>query len=285
MQAQAFQTRQTMHTGTFEVFHYYDAQPSRVALHHHDFYEIYFFESDTAEFRVEGKTYRLQNEDLLLINPMELHQPLVEAGRDYERIVLWINKAYLDSYSKEGIDLARCFDPALPSHVNLLRATPAGKRAIGAHLRKLADEAYSDSYGSPIYAQALFLQLMVELNRLAGQPLQRVLPQHTGGDLTSRVLSYIGAHYAEDLSLDLLAEQFFVSKYHLSHAFSQSVGTGVYRYIILKRLLMAKQMLLEGQMPGTVSRSCGFPDYASFYRAFRAEYGAGPKAYMKRTDA
>lgn len=282
MRAQTFQTRQTMHNSTFEVFHYHDAQPARVELHHHDFYEVYFFQSDTAEYRVEGKTYRLQYKDLLLINPQELHQPVVEAGRDYERIVLWIDRAYLDSFSGEGMDLARCFDPALPTHTNLLRAAPSGKRAIEAHLMKLAAEAYGDAYGSRVYAQALFLQFMVELNRLAMQQAQKVMPQHPGGELPSRALSYIGAHYAEELSLGLIAERLFVSKYHLSHAFSRSVGTSVYRYITLKRLQMAKQMLQEGQAPGAVSRSCGFADYASFYRAFRAEYGAGPREYCKR---
>ena len=75
-----------------------------------------------------------------------------------------------------------------------------------------------------------------------------------------------------------------MSKYHLSHTFTATVGTSVYRYIILKRLLMAKQMLQEGHPPGTVSRGCGFPDYASFYRAFRAEYGAAPKDFQNRAE-
>ena len=56
-QTQSFQTRQNMEKNTFEVFRYRDPKPEGVAVHHHDFYEIYFFLSGEVEYRVEGKTY------------------------------------------------------------------------------------------------------------------------------------------------------------------------------------------------------------------------------------
>jgi len=68
-----------------------------------------------------------------------------------------------------------------------------------------------------------------------------------------------------------------VSKYHLSHEFSSIVGTSVYRYIMLKRLLIAKQMLSSGISPGAVCINCGFGDYANFFRAFKAQYGISPR--------
>ena len=71
-----------------------------------------------------------------------------------------------------------------------------------------------------------------------------------------------------------------MSKYHLSHEFSRVVGTGVYRYIMLKRLLIARQMLSGGVAPGTVFSSCGFGDYANFYRAFKSQYGISPRDCM-----
>ena len=96
--------------------------------------------------------------------------------------------------------------------------------------------------------------------------------------LVSKVLAYIGEHYAEEVSLESLAGQFFVSKYHLSHEFSRTVGVGVYRYLTLKRLLIAKQLMDDGVPPGDVYAACGFRDYTNFYRAFKAEYGISPRA-------
>ena len=54
--------------------------------------------------------------------------------------------------------------------------------------------------------------------------------------LTENVIEYIDQHYADPLTIDQLAEQFFVSKYHLMHEFSQKTGTSFYRYLMQQRL-------------------------------------------------
>ena len=92
-------------------------------------------------------------------------------------------------------------------------------------------------------------------------------------------MQYIGEHLGSPLSLEEIAGQLFVSKYHLSHAFSAEVGVSVYRYILLRRLLMARQLLTAGEPAGQVCRSCGFSDYTSFYRAFKSEYGISPREF------
>lgn len=280
---QRFDPRQNMRSQTFEIFHYQDSRPDSVEMHHHDFYEVYFFLSGDAEYRVEGRIYRLESGDLLLINPLELHQPMAQPGSVCERFVLWINKAYLESLSAGEVSLSRCFDTGLPTHTNLLHPSNAQRADIMTRLSALVRESYGGDYGSNIYAQGLLIQFMVELNRIA---MRRNADGLNGGEteedssLVSRVAEYIGEHYSDDLTLDGLARRFFVSKYHLSHEFSRVVGTSVYRYIMLKRLLNARQMLSEGMAPGVVFASCGFGDYANFYRAFKSKYGISPRDCM-----
>ena len=101
-------------------------------------------------------------------------------------------------------------------------------------------------------------------------------------ELVSRVLAYISEHYSEKITLQNLADRFYVSKYHLSHEFSAKVGTSVYRYIILKRLLSAREQIADGVPPSEVYQTCGFQDYANFYRAFKTEYGISPKEFGQR---
>ena len=121
---------------------------------------------------------------------------------------------------------------------------------------------------------------MVQLNRIAlhTQPQQE---ETAVSNLVDQVLHYIGRHINEELTLDGLAERFFVSKYHLSHTFTREVGVSLHRYIILRRLLMARQLLAAGVPAGQVSSACGFSDYTGFYRAFKAEYGISPAQYRK----
>lgn len=79
--SQKFIPRQHMRTETFEVFHFRDTALEPVAIHQHDFYEVYFFLEGQVEYRVEGRAYCMAPGDLLLINPMEFHQPVIRSGK------------------------------------------------------------------------------------------------------------------------------------------------------------------------------------------------------------
>lgn len=277
---QRFDPRQIMHRRTFEIFHYKSPRQGNVAIHHHDFYEVYFFMGGKVEYRVEGRVYHLAPGDLLLISPMELHQAFVEPdGTLYERIVLWIDRGYLERFSTPEADLARCFDLSLPTHTNLVHLSPSQRADMARWLGELVRENYSSEYAAGACSEGLFLQLMAKLNRLVLHASEKSEEDEENVPLVSRVLGYIGEHYNEDLTLDGLAGQFYISKYHLSHEFRRIVGTSVHKYLLLKRLLIAKQMLSEGSSPGEVFGACGFGDYTSFYRAFKAQYGVSPREY------
>ena len=269
---QAFNPRQSMRRADYEIFHYQDPKMQEVPLHHHDFYEVYCFLSGDVSYLVEGRSYTLQPNDILLISPMELHRPMVAPDKAYERIVLWIDRDYLDRLSG-GAAIKRCFGRGN----NLFSCDGT---AIPSLVRHLVREDQSGRSASDMYAEGLFLQLMAEIIRLTEEH-----PSDENGDgespLVSQVLHYIGEHFREELRLEDLAARFFVSKYYLAHIFRQNVGTSVYHYIQLKRLQHARQLLSEKRSPGEVCQACGFQDYANFYRAFRQIYGLSPQAAME----
>lgn len=278
---QKFDPRQYMKRTDFEIFYGLDDQPPDVDLHHHDFYEVYLFLKGKIEYRVEGRIYHLKPGDLLLISPMELHQLIAkEDGGVYERIVLWVNREFLERFSDGDFSLTRCFDSTMSAHTNLLQLTSGQRAEVQSRLENLVRESYGKEYGNELCASGILIQFMVELNRIALRGSGRQTAREESSPLVSQVLDYIGEHYDEDLTLEGLAQRFYVSKYHLSHEFSRVVGTGVYRYIVLKRLLIAKQMLANGIAPGVVYSNCGFRDYANFYRAFKSRYGVGPRNCM-----
>lgn len=282
---QAFDPRQNMSDSKFEVFHYRDAKFEGVPVHQHDFYEVYFFIGGSVEYSVEGRTYELKSGDLLLINPLELHQPRIAPDQqDYERIVLWINKNYLSELCFNKTSLTRCFDSSIPDHTNLLRPTKIQQTYISAMLTELINENKSDSYAVEIASEAILLRFLVELNRLTIDSSSALRKDEASSSIIPDVLEYINNHYCEKLTLNSIADEFFVSKYYLSHAFNNTVGTSVHRYIVLKRLIHAKQMLLSGIKSTTAAMNCGFNDYAGFYRAFTAEYGVTPTEFVKMNN-
>jgi AraC-like DNA-binding protein len=176
------------------------------------------------------------------------------------------------------MDLAACFDTKRPTHTNHLRPGKIQRAEFQALMEKLASEFYGDGVGSSQYAQGLLMQFLVEINRLALAGDKEPVPAEET-DLVDQVLSYIADHYTEDISLEILANIFYVSKYHLSHEFSKRVGTGIYRYIMFRRLMHARELLEGGTPPGDAYQQCGFGDYANFYRSFKSFYGVGPRDY------
>ena len=279
---QRFDARQTMRGNTFEVFRYRDAYLKEVALHHHDFYEVYFFLSGNVQYIIENRSYLLTPGDVLLISPMELHQPMFgPEHREYERIVLWIDKQFLEGFSLPGETFLTCFDTDNPNHSNLLQPEGVQRQFLTFLLEQLISEYSSREPYQEIAAMSYLAQVLILLNRLALQ--QRNEDAVSTQDSTVyNVLGYINEHYNENLTLDELANRFFISKYHLSREFQRLVGTSVHRYIVQKRLVMAKQMLSSGKPSTEVYQSCGFGDYSNFYRAFKAEYQISPKEYVRR---
>lgn len=129
------------------------------------------------------------------------------------------------------------------------RATPTccacpvpSARRCAARWTALCDLRARKDYGSDLLAQGALVELMIGLNRAADSHGD-LRPAGTSDQVVDAVLHYINEHYSESLTLDQLAEQFFISKYHLLRKFDAQVGTTVHRYILQKRLMNAKQLL------------------------------------------
>lgn len=279
IQPQHFNAKQQMRRTDFELQYKRDSSLIDVELHHHDFYEVYYLISGDVTYTIESKLYKVLPGDLLLISPRELHQVHIQAERwDYERYVLWLNPGYVSRLSSEGSDLLQALDPTRPGYRNQIRLQSPERQRVQSLLEQLYAESQETAFGWDLLPGSLLTQLLVTVNRLA----LREDVSRTNISLTSRtvaqVIDYISLNYAEPLSLDALAERFYVSKYHLSHEFQRQVGTSVYRYIQKKRLQIARHLLSQGHKPNLVYTQCGFRDYAGFYRAFRGEYGISPRA-------
>ncbi len=279
-QAGKFDPRQEMGRADFELQYKKDRYLKDVELHHHDFYELYFLIAGDVTYTIESRQYHVLPGDILLISPRELHQICIRPEmRDYERYVLWVDPQLLSKYSTAASDLTRNLDPSKPSQGNLLRVQPEEQAQIQRLFSQLWQESGTDGYGADLLRQSLLIQLLVTINRMADNADGNYQAPAHPSSAVSQVVDYINSHYSEALSLDSLAELVYVSKYHLSHEFNRQVGTSVYRYIQKKRLLIARQLLAQGSKPNEVYASCGFGDYAGFYRAFKSEYGLSPRAY------
>ena len=99
------------------------------------------------------------------------------------------------------------------------------------------------------------------------------------------VKQYIDEHYADEITLDLLAKQAFVNKFHLIHVFTEQLGVSPISYLIERRIKEAKFLLKKTYMNVTeISKAVGFSSPAFFSKRFKTSVGCTPLFYRKNGD-
>lgn len=98
-----------------------------------------------------------------------------------------------------------------------------------------------------------------------------------------RVLEYIEAHLGERLSLDVLAEEAAVSKFHFASVFSKSVGATPHRHVQHLRMAAAAGMLRDTDKSVLdIALTCGFQSASHFAATFRSHFAQSPSEYRGR---
>ena len=90
------------------------------------------------------------------------------------------------------------------------------------------------------------------------------------------IVRYLDAHLTEDISIDDLAERFYLSRFHMMRRFKEETGTTIHNYISERRLLLARDLISQGYGATDACYQCGYRSYASFSRAYGKLFGMTP---------
>ena len=141
----------------------------------------------------------------------------------------------------------------------------------------LEQELAKDEYGRVILSNGLLLRLLIEIARGMQNPQTTFAKPIVPSD--SRILEilrYIDAHLTEELSIDILAEEFFISKFHMMRLFKQETGRSIHDYLQERRLLFARDLIRQGVSATDSCFQSGFRSYSSFTRAYAKHFGTTP---------
>lgn len=266
----------------FKIFHLVDKGMTPIGFHFHDFHKILLLMKGNVSYCVEGRTYDLQADDIVFVPAGEVHRPVLHDTAIYERIIIYISKDYLNTYRTDNYDLAQCLIEAHQKQSHVLRVPAFGTTKLGQIVRELEQSLDSNEYANELYHNLLFLEFMIQLNRVAIHDGIEYLSNSSSNKKMIDVIDYLNEHLTDDLSIDFLAETFYLSRYHLMHAFKEETGYTIGNYLSTKRLLLARDRIRQGEPITNVCYECGFRNYSTFSRAYKKNFGCSPREQLSR---
>ena len=230
-------------------------------------------------FQMEWRVPEMLEMERRLIIPGDLHinpgdRPIFQRWTSSPRIlVISIEQTFIMRVMGEAFDGA---EPALQTLIGI--RDPVIEGMAVAWRRELAERGT----GGRLYIEGLGSALAVHVFRAYGDGLIRSPPiiGGLGARRLRRVVDYIEAHLAEDISLRDLAALAGLSPHHFGEAFKASTGTPPHRYLIERRIRQAKELLLGvDQSIAEIAVSLGFASHSHFTDHFRKVTGTTPSRF------
>jgi AraC-like DNA-binding protein len=99
-----------------------------------------------------------------------------------------------------------------------------------------------------------------------------------------RAREYIEAHYAENISLEQLADVAYLSPFHLVRVFHDEIGLPPHAYLTQVRIRRAKGLLARNYPLTEVAFETGFVDQSHLTKRFKRIVGVTPGQYRKNVQ-
>ena len=258
----------------FRLFHLHSPSGAKVEYHYHEFCKLLLLISGRGGYVVDGQRYLLQPGDVVLIGSRSAHRPDLEEDSSYERIIIYIDPGFLQQFATPDCSLLELFSAR---HGHVLRLREKERKIVFSLAAALEKELSGSDYGREILCSSALLRLLVEIGR--SQRREGALNPNPVTPSDPRVvewMAYLDRHLDEDLDMDLLAERFFISKFHMMRLFKAETGFTVHTYLLQRRLMAARQLIERGMLATEACYRSGFRSYSSFTRAYNKHFGTTP---------
>jgi AraC-like DNA-binding protein len=279
------------YVSSIPVIFYENRENTHYPLHWHTAVEIIMPLKGEYQVTMGGKKYRLRENDILIVPPLELHRirvpPSAKKGR---RIIVQFEATQF--FSLPG--LSSVFPGINSIHLVTPEKTPEIYRSVsGLLLDSLQEHTTRDVFGNiAIYAKMMELYVILAryYNNILvsrGTKASRLENTHDQGqEYIARlctVLDYIDRHLAEELTLDLVASVANFSKFHFERIFKAYTNLSFYQYVQRRRVERVERLLVNPELSITdAAMEAGFASITAFNRIFKKIKKCTPSEFKKR---
>lgn len=233
------------------------------APHRHDTYAIGLTLEGKQGFNYRGSLRYNEAGRCLIIHPDELHDG--QAGTD---IGMRYRVGYIDPVQIQSILGGK----ALPFIENGISDDPRLYQAVLGLLGEMDNDISGLRYQDALFDLANAMELVSDDKQQTKQSFN-----YQAAEMARQ---YIADNLEQSISLDKLEAITGRDRWKLSRDFRTLFGTSPYRYLIMRRLEQAREMMVKGVNLVEVASNCDFSDQSHMNRHFKKTYGVSPKKWM-----
>ena len=254
---------------------------TQTVLHKHAYYEFSVTVKDGYYHIVDGKELRVKNGDVVLLRPGDVHRLVAIPGSE---------SLCLNILIPSSIFVGVCDDlsPKLYSKITSFSQAicfPLSDITLAALARRMSEPVYIvagsmlSGAQKEIYHQ---LQKCIAYEMTGYLLNSELFAQRQFPVCIERLLLFLDDKDNLCLGVTAIAAAVAYSPSYLSRQFRKHFNMTLEQYIINQRLIRAKDLLLNTELPAErIAAMTGWNKPTSFSRAFRSLYGVTPKKFKE----
>lgn len=239
-------------------------------LHSHSHYEIYYLTNGSRRILFSNALYNVDAPSLVVIPPYTMHKT---EGGPFERFNIDVLPDYLNELQEEILQ---------KKSMSILKPN---QRQHDEFMSILNDMISVDKRqkNSEYEIEALFGYYVHLLNKLIEHKDSAITfePEYLPA-LVMNIINYLNDNYDKHLTLDGIAESFFVSKATVIYNFNRYLHCSPIDFLLNLRLSKAKEELVNTDKNlSEIAESCGFSSANYFSLIFKRKVNTSPNNYRK----
>jgi AraC-like DNA-binding protein len=227
--------------------------------HRHDTYAIGYTLSGVQSFDYRGETHHSRPGDVFVLHPDELHDGRAGTPSGFGYRILYVSPGLIGE--------------AMPD-----ASLPFAHQAVSANsrLKSIVASAFAEPASTDMEIRdADFVSALADTLRDASD-LPRKRRKSPDAKAMGRIRDDLMASLADGVDVSELERRHGIDRYALSRLFRRCYGVGPHRFMILRRLDLAKKHIRNGSALAEAALAAGFADQSHMTRSFRNAYGIPP---------
>lgn len=277
--------------GSFPVrLVYMDTKTPQMELAHHlhDWHEIIYVYGGNGTMLVNHNLYEMKAGDLFLVPGNTVHRAFPDEHTPVTSSALFFSPALIGTpmdWGQQG-SILRCIETARRDKHYRFELAQHAQQRIAELISAIHNELRSQAPCYQTAVQIRIWELLLLLSRDC-KPARNTIPGDTqpGPAWMRETLQYIDANLTDNrLTLSFLSKQASITASHFSRVFKHTTSMNVTDYVVVKRIMLAKELLTNtDESISVISERCGMESESYFYRKFKHITGWTPSAYRKAT--